>query len=117
MPAIRSFILLIGRKGSFRLNGVSENLPIGISPVFKPLSYSIKLKKNDLIVIFTDGIEEQSNAEDERYGSDRFRDFFNRLADENLKIIKDSIFHDIRKFRNRQTQDDDMTILLLRYLA
>ncbi len=117
IDAGHSFIFLARKKKIIHLNGVSENLPIGISSAYSPVSYRVKLKKNDILVIFTDGIEEQTNAGGGKYGPDRFRDFFVRLENENLKIVKDSIFHDIRKFRSGQAQDDDMTILLLRYLA
>ncbi len=112
-----SFIFLVRRKKVIHLNGVAENLPIGVSPVYNPVSYRVKLKKNDILVIYTDGIEEQRSPGGAPYGPDRVRDFFTRLDNENLKIIKDSVFHDIRKFRNGQTQDDDMTLFMLRYLA
>lgn len=112
-----SFIFLVRRKKIIHLNGVAENLPIGVSPGYNPVSYRVRLKKNDILVIYTDGIEEQRNSCGVPYGPNRLRDFFTRLDNENLKIIKDSVFHDIRKFRNGQTQDDDMTLFMLRYLA
>lgn len=112
-----SFIFLVRKKKIVRLNEVTENLPIGVLSDYKPVSYRVGLKKNDILVVFTDGIEDQTNTGGAKYGPDRLLKFFTNTDDENLKIIKDSIFHDIRKFRDGQTQDDDMTILMLRYSA
>ncbi len=117
IDAGHSYIFLVRKKKIIQLDSVSKNLPLGISTAYNPGTYRVRLKKDDLLVIFTDGIEEQTNAGGARYGPDRLRDFFTGNDVQNLKILKDSIFHDIRKYRNGHAQDDDMTILLLRYLG
>ena len=112
-----SYLFLNRNKKNIPLKSVSENLPVGISPLYNPVSYGFTLKKDDLLVLYTDGIDDQTNPEGERYGLERFQYFITKHRGENLKVIKDIIYNDVHKFRSHQTQDDDMTMLLLRYIV
>jgi sigma-B regulation protein RsbU (phosphoserine phosphatase) len=112
-----SYLFLNRNKKNIALKSVSENLPVGISSKYNPVSYSFTLKKDDLLVLYTDGIIDQTNSEGGRYGLERFQYFFIKHRGENLKIFKDIIYNDVHKFRSHQTQDDDMTMLLLRYMS
>ena len=80
-------------------------------------SETIKLKKDDLIIIYTDGITEAMNEKFEQYSQKRF-----------LKVIKDSNEKELSKFLEilerslndfigDQPQSDDITLVLIKDLG
>ena len=64
------------------------------------------------LVIYTDGITDANNKENEMYGEDRLLNFFNEF-----KLDKDPIMpllSDINSFTSGTEQFDDMTLLYLK---
>lgn len=108
--------LYLFRKNTFsKLKMKNGNLPLGISPEIKPLGNKLKLRKNDLIISFTDGIDEQSNTEGEDYGIKRMVPIIGKNLNKGLKAIKEEIFADVKSFRQNQPQHDDMTLIMMKY--
>ncbi len=108
--------LYLFRKSTFsKLKMKNGNLPLGISMNIEPVGNKLKLKKGDLILSFTDGIDEQSNAEGEDYGIKRMVPIVAKNLNKGLKVIKDEIFADVNAFRKNQPQHDDMTLIMMKY--
>ena len=63
------------------------------------------------IVVYTDGITDAKNPDDEFYGEDKVIDFLNSHTFEN-KVI-DKLLKDIDEFTGSEEQFDDMTLVLL----
>ncbi len=110
-----SYLCLYRNKKCVSLKSTSENLPIGITQAYQPASYSFTMKKDDVLMLYTDGMVEQSNPEGVRYGSAMLTGLITRVGTGNLSITKDAVFSNIHGFRKHQAQDDDMTILMLKY--
>ncbi|MFH0976363.1 MAG: SpoIIE family protein phosphatase [Spirochaetota bacterium] len=110
-----SHCFLIRNKKCIPLKSVSENIPIGVSSEYSPAGYSFTMKAEDMLVFLTDGIEEQTNPEGDRYGQEALIGHILKQRSAELKDLKNFIFSDIRAFRKHQTQDDDMTLLMLKY--
>ncbi len=108
--------LYLFRRSTFsKLKMKNGNLPLGISMDVNPVGNKLKLKKGDLILSFTDGIDEQSNAEGEDYGIKRMVPIIAKNLNKGLKAIKDEIFADVKAFRKNQPQHDDMTLIMMKY--
>ncbi len=73
-----------------------------------------ELKKGDILGIYTDGIVETMNDEEEEYGEDRFIEVIKNLSDRPLLGIMLKLFNDLRKFSNNSPYMDDITLLFLR---
>ncbi|MBO7681803.1 MAG: SpoIIE family protein phosphatase, partial [Clostridia bacterium] len=73
------------------------------------------LQPGDSLFVYTDGVAEASNAEDELFGMDRMLDSLNRsphaAPDELIGILMD----DIRAFAGDREQFDDITMLAFQY--
>jgi len=72
---------------------------------------SLTLEKNDTLFLFTDGVTESLNENEELYGETRLEDF---LKDSNTKDVQatiNNLVDDIYKFENGTAQTDDVTIL------
>jgi len=74
----------------------------------------IEMFKNDVILLFTDGLTEAENAKGEMYSDERLIDLFEKNADQPVKVIIDNIMSDVTTFQH--IQNDDITLLVCRKL-
>lgn len=85
--------------------------------MFSYQSADLKLEKGDQILLYTDGITEAHNINNELYGDDRLLDLLNGLKGDQLKpenVIQE-VFKDITKFSGEAPQFDDETMVCFVY--
>jgi sigma-B regulation protein RsbU (phosphoserine phosphatase) len=83
-------------------------LPLGI----RRGAYSetvVELKDGERFVLYSDGITEASNADDEEYGSDRLAQYM-----ESDDSSKESLLQSVRSFVNGSGLQDDATVIVVR---
>lgn len=91
------------------------NMPLGITEDITPNANKLQLRKNDLLVSFTDGIDEQTNTDGEEYDIMKLINIITKNKNKlSLKEISDEILKDIKEFRDTLPQHDDMTMILLK---
>lgn len=75
----------------------------------------IKLDDGDFVLLYTDGITEARNGDDELYGierlKDRFKEYCPRYSAEGVNY---HIAKDVSEFMEAHSQDDDMTLIVMR---
>lgn len=101
---------LIKENDDFHYLSIDTGIVLGIMEDFDYVTEEISSFKQ--LVIYTDGITDANNKENEMYGEDRFLKFFNEF-----KLDKDPIrplLEDINSFTNGAEQFDDMTLLYLK---
>ena len=64
------------------------------------------------IILYTDGITDANNENDEMYGEDRLLDFFNGFKSDESPISP--LVDDIHSFTKDAEQYDDMTLIYLK---
>lgn len=74
----------------------------------------IKLEKDDFIVIYTDGITEAMDANENMYGEKRLIDLIKKLKNKSSKEITQLLIEDVLKFSARGEYSDDKTIVTLK---
>ena len=72
----------------------------------------IEISDNDMVLFFTDGVTEATNASGEMYGQDRLQQAFARYADLPVEKALERILDEIRAFQ--VDQEDDVTLILLK---
>ena len=77
-------------------------------------SETIRLQKNDVLVMFTDGITEAKNVEDEEYSDERFERLVPQLVTQSPSQILKTIQNVVKTFADGTPQSDDMTIVVLK---
>jgi len=105
----------------FRQNGETESLNItgGVIGLFPAASYavdSVTLKEGDLILTYTDGVNEAKNTQGEQFTEQRIMQVAEPEAHSTetfLRIILDGV----KAFRGAADQSDDITMLALRCLS
>jgi len=84
------------------------------TPKMKYKEFSLYLKPNDKILLYTDGVTEAMNSDQKSFGEQRLLDV---LRSENKDITPSDSISDIEKavvdYRGKAPQSDDITMLLL----
>lgn len=76
----------------------------------------IELKENDMLVLYTDGIPESKNHNNEEFGYERFKEEILTNIDSDLESISNSIMKKVTVYSKDNSQHDDITLVIFRYL-
>jgi len=77
-------------------------------------SETINLQKDDVIVLFTDGISEAMNKEFEEFSDERLEEKCVKLSSFSAKEILDGITNEVTNFTKGASQSDDITMVVLK---
>ena len=77
--------------------------------------YSLQLKPGDRLFLYTDGVTEAMNEENELFGTARMVQALNRQPDGTPQEILRNLRAEISRFVGKAEQFDDMTMLCLEY--
>ena len=69
-----------------------------------------------IVVVGTDGIRETQNEIGEMFGINRFRKAIRQHAANSAEEIKDSIIADLKNFQGDAPQEDDITLVVVKFL-
>jgi phosphoserine phosphatase RsbU/P len=109
-----AFLFREGKLLRLDLSGTST-FPLGMSDGLVPSAAKLVMKSSDILLLMTDGIEEQVNNKGEAFGQQRVQELFayNRYAD--ISLQKKFLFQAIDQFRGEYPQYDDITVMMMRY--
>jgi len=74
----------------------------------------IKLKKGDMLVIYTDGITEAMNPRREQYGEERFLQLIKNYGHLEAKSFVQKVNEEIVRFTEGALQNDDVTLVVIK---
>lgn len=105
-------LILRKNTGDF-LSLSSRGTALGFFPESAFTEHEIPFEHGDQLLFYTDGITEQSDANQEMFGEERVMEMLRSLsaAGEEHKLRK--IFEEMKRFSGKKTFDDDITMLLL----
>lgn len=69
---------------------------------------------NELFFFYSDGVNEAENEHKELFGEEKFKDLLISRNGKSSKEILDDILNEIKKFRGRASQNDDITMALVK---
>ena len=101
--------------GRFTLYKDRHCFVIGGMEGSKYKEYEMQLKKGDKLFLYTDGVPEATNAENELFGTDRMLDALNACASQGPEEIIAGVKASVDAFVGSAEQFDDMTMLCLSY--
>ena len=108
---------LLLRNGKITMPFVSECFPVGMfeNAVFLPRTF--QLQPDDVLVSFSDGLTDATNAQDEEFGLERLIQTVETLSALTVHDVRDRIISDVRRFAIGCPQSDDLTVMVMRYLS
>ena len=98
----------------------SEDVILGFMPDSRYVSRRLPIATGDCVLLYTDGISEAVDQDDEMFGEDRLASLFAQLAaDEaagpaSAKAILDGVVAELDRFRGGQVGADDVTAVVIR---
>jgi sigma-B regulation protein RsbU (phosphoserine phosphatase) len=100
-----------------KINCIEEThgTPIGIFDYINYESGTFQLSNNESIVLYTDGVTEAMDIDNNLYGDERLIGLLAKSKDHHPKVITKTIVDDVNKFVGKAEQSDDITILILSY--
>ncbi|MBD3383756.1 SpoIIE family protein phosphatase, partial [candidate division KSB1 bacterium] len=99
-----------GKKNELKTAGV-------VLSMLENFNYSedeITINPGDLLIIYSDGITESLNENDEEYGEERLGELAIRLKDKSARDLVDQVIDNINEFSGKQPQFDDMTLMVIK---
>lgn len=88
---------------------------LGVMKTMIPyISENIQLKKDDVILLFTDGITEAKNKFDDEYSDEKLEALAVDSAALSSKEILEKIKTDVQAFARGTAQSDDMTVVVIK---
>ncbi|MBP5155112.1 MAG: PP2C family protein-serine/threonine phosphatase [Clostridia bacterium] len=99
----------------FRLCKDTHGFVIGGMEGMRFKEYEMQLEKGSVLFLYTDGVAEASNAENELFGTDRLLEALNVCDAATPKEVLDGVNAAVEAFVNGAPQFDDLTMLCLKY--
>lgn len=87
---------------------------LGILENQKFLVENVRMLPGDVLVLFTDGINEAQDEQGNLFGEDRIRDILKRSYNESAKVIAYQIIEEVQKFSTRSIYTDDKTLVVIK---
>jgi sigma-B regulation protein RsbU (phosphoserine phosphatase) len=91
-----------------------EGVPLGLLPDREYDKLTFHARPGDLIVLYSDGITDQLNGEEEDYGRRRLSDLLKGVCKGSPQSVIDAIFADLDQFTGSRAAFDDQTLLVLK---
>jgi sigma-B regulation protein RsbU (phosphoserine phosphatase) len=107
---------LMKADGTIQALPYSENLVVGAFDEFTYSEESTRLEPGDTLLLYTDGVTEAINVNEEEYGEKRLEAALKNLTQENCQQIINSVKDDVKAFTGEAEQSDDITLLAIKRL-
>ena len=90
------------------------NAPIGLWPELEYEGEEIDSIKNRLLFIYTDGLNEAENPQQEQFGDDRLLEVLRRTNFENAQQVIESLKQEVEAYRHGAEPNDDFTMMCVK---
>jgi phosphoserine phosphatase RsbU/P len=107
--------LMIYRKETGTVSTIKlKGVPIGVERTTQYERVSLAVAKDDIVILYTDGVIEAMNREGRQYGAASLARAIEKNADLTAKEIANKVKMDIQDFMGSARQHDDQTLLLMK---
>ena len=109
-------LLVLGEGHGVKRLEVERGL-VGIETGALFTDMSVQLEPGQRLVLYTDGITEAGNTQQELFGEERLIEVCTRAAGEPVESLVESVFSEVERFSQGQVQMDDQAILAMEATA
>jgi sigma-B regulation protein RsbU (phosphoserine phosphatase) len=93
------------------------SFPVGLVPEAEFSTATLKLEANDTLVLYSDGVTEAMDPDEQLYGVGRLRAVLQGKNEMGLDDIQKMVLESVENFARGARQADDLTMLLVRFRA
>jgi len=91
--------------------------PVGLVPDAQYTAACLKLEPEDTLVLFSDGVTEAMDPDEQLFGVPRLREVLEGKTNRALEDLQKGVLEAVENFTRGARQADDLTLLLVRYRA
>jgi len=102
-------------KGRFDFIDVPKGFVVGAMENSKCGSGKIVMKPNDVIFLYTDGVTEAMNEQNELFSEEKLKSCLVPLKDKDVVEIVKGVREEMKQYTQNAAQSDDITMLVLKY--
>lgn len=107
--------ILIGKRGGVSMLPLTGGLVLGVMSDAVYAEKTIKLEPGDSLFLYTDGINEAMDPDNDPYGDPRLLDTCRAMTGKNPRQMVDAMAQSVSTFVKGALQSDDITMLALTY--
>ncbi|OQX23255.1 MAG: hypothetical protein BWK80_26955 [Desulfobacteraceae bacterium IS3] len=100
--------------GEFRMLPNIKTMVAGMMDGMEMEMAEIYLSRGDMIVLYTDGMTEAINMDEDEFGEKRLAEYLNRYAEMSAQEICEKLVADVQAFQTGMPQFDDMTMFVMK---
>jgi serine phosphatase RsbU (regulator of sigma subunit) len=93
---------------------MESNAPIGLWPDLEYVGETIESIKGKPLFVYTDGLNEAENPEQEQFGDERMLEFLHHAHFKDAEELVETLKAEVERFRDGADPNDDMTMLCLK---
>ena len=93
---------------------MESNAPIGLWPDLEYVGESIENIKGKPLFVYTDGLNEAENPNQEQFGDERMLELLHHAHFKNAEELVETLKAEVERFRDGADPNDDMTMLCLK---
>ena len=108
---------LLIRRGEVSETFTQGSFPVGLIAIADYKSVRVALEPGDTLVMFSDGVTEAADLNDEMYGVPRLCEIVAGQQDTPLEQLQQKVVESVEQFARGASQADDITLLFIRYHA
>jgi phosphoserine phosphatase RsbU/P len=106
---------LLVRAGEVDEPFTEGGFPVGLIPDATYVASCLTLRPGDTLVLYSDGVTEALDPDDQMFGISRLRELLVGQHDTPLEALKLTILNAVRSFSRGANQADDITLVVVRY--
>ena len=107
--------VMVDARGIVRMLDEGGGPPVGLFPSLKHNREIIDIEPGSVIVIYTDGVSEAEDADNEQFEMDRFSIVLSKHCKESAKQIHTAIRAALKDFVGENPAKDDSTMMVLKF--
>jgi len=108
--------LVVRAKGGFELLTGAGGMILGILPMSKYEEATVTLDRGDILVLFSDGVTEEVDPNDEQFGEERLANMVAEMRDRPASEIVQEVHRAVHAFTQGAPAADDITVVIARRL-
>ena len=106
--------LIVHQDGSSTTLPLTGGVALGVMPDLEFETHEAALQPDEALVLYTDGVSEAENLDNEEFGMERFKAVFAGSPPASARATNDAIFAAVSEFAGERSQSDDITCLVVR---
>ena len=92
----------------------SNGLALGLVPNVAYNEYVLTLQPGDVVIIYSDGITEAMNSEDEEFGEEKMKHFIQQHQNISAKDLAQKLINEVTEHTNHCPPMDDRTLVVIK---